>query len=197
MPRPSKADVFKRGISLLRILLRQVALEPEDYKIYNELIKAIETQAGIAKLDFKFNHQGAEYTTTPMSLNTLKHYSNLYIEGGYQGLDKLRTTAALSLSRATQAASAPTKRTKAALEEKNISLSEKLDAHKKINLTLLHGLSQAIDTINSVRDGDAFKVREKRAKDGIETLRAMVAMNPPPFDEIQRNPVTNIDDYRK
>ena len=51
---------------------------------------------------------------------------------------------------------------------------------------MVQTLSDVVKDIKSIANIDSATVRDKRSKDAIKRLVAMVAINPPPFDELNK-----------
>ncbi len=51
---------------------------------------------------------------------------------------------------------------------------------------MLQDLAVALNSIKSVRDAPNVLVRNKRAEDALAKLKAIVSLNPPPFDRLTK-----------
>lgn len=79
----------KKNFLLSRVaLLKEVMEHPEKFSENSEVLLALKSQGGLAKLSI------AESFIYPMSLNTLKAKSNELLPGGFKEIDNLRLKAA-------------------------------------------------------------------------------------------------------
>jgi uncharacterized protein YegP (UPF0339 family) len=132
-----------------------------------------------------------------MSLNTLKLYANNVLDRGFEGFEALRIGAIDAINSYKERSQSANKRTKAGLIKMVAELEDELDKHRKINFILLQGIQSAISSINSIKNAPEKKVQDKRADDAMVKIRAIVAMNPPPFDTFQDQPkVADLTAYR-
>ena len=72
-------------------LLREIITSPFEFKDDEELMKALKSQAGIAK------YQNQERNITSCSLNTVKSISEALLERGFLSIDELRINAKLAV----------------------------------------------------------------------------------------------------
>ncbi|MBE94706.1 hypothetical protein [Marinobacter sp.] len=180
--------------SLIEII-RAIIKNPEDYSNDEILIDAIKSQSGIAKLQYRVAIRGREFHKNSMSLNTLKRYADQFLDEGFVALDKLRLEANQALVRYNSKPQKSHYQSKASLKFKIEELEKELDKHRSINFILLQAVNSSINSINSILAAPNDSVRGKRGKDGIERLRAILSLNPRPFDSNPQS-IVNIEDYK-
>ena len=202
----TRSSQVLEGIKALHALLLSVCKQPQQFNTDTELRAALKTQAGLSHLDRSIElSPGRSLTTFPMSLNTLKTYSNENLGGGFKELDDLRKAALLALEKAESREKHANKRSKSGLSRKIEQLELELEMQRQTNVLLLRALSESMHQFTSIRDATDEKIREKRTQDALQTLRAIVSMGMPPFNILPPQPdiskasleVANIADYRK
>lgn len=181
------------GVISLRDLLLDVASNPSNYADNEGLTASLKDQKRTAGLDVEFLVDGKARKTSPMSLNTLKNYSNEVLEGGFDQINTLRIGAVVAIDHHIEKDNEPNKRTKAGLLKKVSSLEEQLEAQRKINLILLQGISNSIHSIKNINSATKPEAKDKLCKDSIERLRAIVSLNAPPYNNIESNNVVNFN----
>lgn len=200
-----------KSLQALRDLLHLVVRQPARFAENTELLKALNSQGGVASLELSFEDDGETKTKERMSVNTLKAHSENVFERGFEGLDALRKGASDAIQTFNARKTSSNKRTKIGLAKRTEELEAQLEHHQKINMVLLQGLSIAISELRTIRQSVKPAVLEKRAKDAVETLLALLSINPPPFDGPSPNPlpmieegatethgkVADMEDYRK
>ena len=175
------------SVLALRNLLRSIVSEPVLYVDNDYLIDSLKSQGKTASLDFSFTFEGEDFVVTPVSLNTLKTYSENLFENGFGGINELRIRASEAISNFKCKAAAPSKRTKEGLKITVNELEDKLEDHRRINYILLQALSSSIFAIKGIKGATSKIIREKRCDEALERLRAIVSMNPPPYDQLFDN----------
>lgn len=186
-----------KATNALRELLRLIVSEPKAYAGNDELLTALKSQGRTALLEIEFTNENGTHTTSPMSLNTLKHYADELFDRGFDGLNDLRMSALNAILAFRERSKGSNKRTKEGLRKSVEELEYTLEEHRKINFILLQGLSEALGSIKSVRDAPDTKIRQNRANDALAKLRAIVSLNPPPFDQLtEASSVVDLDSYR-
>lgn len=195
----------------LRDLLLLIIRQPAPFAENDMLKKALKSQAGIAALEISFEDDGQVKQKERLSVNTLKSHSANVFEQGFEGLDALRIAALDKIEEFNERLNASNKRTKVGLSQRTLELEEQLQYQQRINMVLLQGISHAIGTLRTIRHDVKPLLLEKRAKDQIDALLALLTINPPPFnapsfdtraqvndvqDDIKGN-VAELDDYRK
>ncbi|BDX19229.1 hypothetical protein MFKK_20390 [Halopseudomonas aestusnigri] len=193
------------GIKALHALLTLVCQKPFQFKNDQELRTSLKSQSSLAKIHRKFELEtGEKLATHPMSLNTLKTHSNAVLNGGFKILDDLRISATSALDRADKREKYTNKRTKSGLNRRVQQLEQELEMQRQTNMLLLRSISESIHQFTSIQDASDEKIRKKRTQDALQTIRAILSMNLPPFNVIPviaeptkgKLVVTNIDDYR-
>ncbi|WP_371925830.1 hypothetical protein [Pseudomonas sp. PB101] len=173
------------AVKILQDLLILVAKRPQHFSSDTNLRLALKSQGGLASINIVYvSETGVDIQTTPMSLNTLKTYSNDVLNNGFKGLNSLRIKALEALEIAEKRNTQINKRTKSGLTRKVEQLEFELEMHRRTNYILLQALSTAIIQLSSVEDAPNELVRTKRIRDTQGLLRAIVGMNNPPFNEI-------------
>ncbi len=196
----SDPRVFKNTESVLalRNLLRSIVSDPELYVDNDYLIGSLKSQGKTANLNFSFTFDGERFVVTPVSLNTLKAYSQNLFENGFEGINELRIRALEAISNFKSKAAAPSKRTKEGLKITVNELEDKLEAHRRINYILLQALSSSIFAIKGIKSATSKSIREKRCDEAIGRLRAIVSMNPPPYDQLfDDNTIVDFNKYHE
>ena len=200
-----------KSLQALRDLLQLVVRQPARFAENAELLKALNSQGGVASLELSFEDNGETKTKERMSVNTLKAHAENVFERGFEGFDALRKGALNAIQTFNARQTSSNKRTKVGLSKRTEELEAQLEHHQKINMVLLQGLSIAISEFRTIRQNVKPIVLEKRAKDAVDTLLALLSINPPPFDGPSSNPlstgeagateahgkVADIEDYRK
>jgi len=75
-------------------------------------------------------------------------------------------------------------------------LEEDLEKHRSTNFLLLQTIASAMAAINGVRDASTKELREKRAREGLDRIRAIVSLNPYPFDQVNPSTVVSLKDFK-
>ncbi|MBD9504601.1 hypothetical protein IB256_27735 [Pseudomonas sp. PDM17] len=186
MTKTSSSETADLGNTVRRLyeLLRDIAINPRRHIEDNKIREALKRQSALAELDHFWIADGVEVSTTPMSLNTLKHYCDLHIDGGFKKFDSLRKDALEALTVAKTRSNTSNKRTFKGINLRVIELEETIDKTRKANFILLQALSQSISAINSIRSASTKQIQDKRADEYIKTVRAIVSLNSAPYDVI-------------
>jgi len=194
---PKSATIRSGDVRTLTELLRAICRSPASFTNSTKIKNALHSQGGLASLEFHFEDNGINKCTRPMSLNTLKSYANTELERGFQGLNDLRIASADAIQAYEKRSTGSNKRTKAGLTIRVSELEYESEALKKANLILLQALSSAMADINNIRDTADHSLREKRANDALQTMRAIVSLNPPPLDLLSATAsIVTLADYR-
>jgi len=209
----SNVSFTKNANSLLalRDLLLLIIRQPATFAENDVLKKALKSQNGIAAFEISFEDDGQIKQKERMSVNTLKSHSANVFEQGFEGLDSLRIAALEKIEEFKERLSASNKRTKQGLTHRTAELQEQLQNQQRINMVLLQGISNAISTLRTIRQDVKPLLMEKRAKDQVDALLALLTINPAPhntpsFDtRVQisdaqpdsKGNVADLDDYRK
>ncbi|MNZ90361.1 hypothetical protein D3C78_1093200 [compost metagenome] len=196
----------KLGVRALHILLVDAIKRPLQHCDDGELLTALKSQGGMAKLKRSVTtEQGEVIETRPMSLNTLKTYAEAHFAGGFKTLNDLRLKAADALQLAVKREERANKRTRSGLTLKVTQLEHELELHRQANLLLTRALSECIGQFVNIRDASNDQLRKKFTQDATDTLYAILSLAMPPFSVIEpphiaplpSADVTNISDYRK
>lgn len=194
---PKSVAIRSSDVLTLTDLLRAICGDPAPFTNSTPIKTALHSQGGLASLEFNFEVNGINKCTRPMSLNTLKSYANAELERGFQGLNDLRIAAAEAIQTYEKRNTRSNKRTKVGLTIRVSELEQELEATKKANFILLQALSVALTDINNIRDTADPSLREKRANDALQTMRAIVSLNPPPLDLLSATAsIVTLADYR-
>lgn len=178
-----------------RTILRSIASSPEQYVEDDNIKKAIKSQGGLAKLKYEGQIDDKTISKDPMSLNTLKTYSDELFEGGFEGLNHLRLKAIEAMEEYAQRSIRPNSQSRAGLKAKIHELEDELEKHRSVNFILLQAISSGMSTIRSMQDAPDEAVRELRSKEGLERIRAIASLNPYPFDKPSPS-VISLKDYK-
>jgi len=209
----SNVSFTKNANSLLalRDLLQLVIRQPAPFAENEALKKALKSQGGIATFEITFEDDGQVKHKERMSVNTLKSHSANVFEQGFEGLDALRIAALEKIEAFKERLNASNKRTKQGLSQRTAELQEQLQNQQRVNMVLLQGISHAISTLRTIRQDVKPVLMEKRAKDQVDALLALLTINPAPYSapsfdtraqaadtppDIKGN-VADLDDYRK
>ncbi|WP_122282634.1 hypothetical protein [Pseudomonas syringae group genomosp. 3] len=186
---------------VLQALLRAIIRQPAIFSGNVEVLNALKSQGGIAKLELSFNDNGLNTTKNRTSTNTLKTHSDRFLDGGFKGIDELRKHALIAIDTYNNRLKLPNKRTQAGLSRYVQELESQLDNHQRANFLLLQGLGLAVSQLRNIRSNIDPELLEHRAKELIKTLTSLVTINPPPFDTIpeprETSNTINMSDYRK
>jgi len=176
-------------------ILTTICNSPEKYADDVDLIKAIKSQGGLAKLEYEAQVQGERIHKLPMSLNTLKSYSDDIYEEGFEGLNHVRLKAVEALETYIHRSIKPDSQSRAGLKSKIHELEDELEKHRSVNFILLQAINSAMDSIISVQKAPNDSVRELRATEGLARIRAVASLNPHPFDKTQSS-IVSLKDYK-
>lgn len=84
----------QRSILATEALLLEIIKSPEEFKNNNYLVKALKSQGGLAKYENAERHIGS------FAINTVKSLSELLLDDGFAGLDRLRINARNAIEKA-------------------------------------------------------------------------------------------------
>jgi hypothetical protein len=84
----------QRTILATEALLQEIIKSPDGFKNNDVLTKALKSQGGLAK------YEDAEQHIDTISINTVKSLSELLLDKGFEGFDKLRTNARDAIEKA-------------------------------------------------------------------------------------------------
>lgn len=164
------------SIRALSELLRSIIQSPAEFANDGSLKEALKSQGNLAK------YERTSDSIVPSSINTLKKWSEEYLDGGWNGLDHLRKNAAEALLRHAQKQQKSNKTTKDGLRQRADELEESLNELRKVNLGLLSIIGTLCADIGNVANLKEAKDRNDLASESIGRLRATIALNDPPFD---------------
>jgi hypothetical protein len=77
----------QRTILATEALLQEIIKSPDEFKNNDGLVKALKSQGGLAKYEDADRHIGA------VAINTVKSLSELLLDDGFDGFDRLRINA--------------------------------------------------------------------------------------------------------
>ncbi|WP_110946387.1 hypothetical protein [Pseudomonas bohemica] len=189
----------------LHVLLVEAIRKPQHHRSDQELRNALKSQGGIAKLERTVtDERGEAFQLFPMSLNTLKTYSEGHLPGGFGALNNLRLKALEALEIAEKRGERSNKRTRSGLALKVAELGNELELHRQTNMLLLRALAECHEWFFNIRDASTALQREKDAQDAVDVVRAVLSLAMPPFNTLHvieapapSVDVANIADYRK
>jgi hypothetical protein len=184
-------DIFQsrqtQSIENLKILLELIITSPQKYKDSHQIINSLKSQGATASLEFDFEANGKRLSLTPMSLNSLKRYANEHYTEGFRGIDKLRVKAHDSLISAKDKAVRSNKRTKSGMLLRIEELENTLQRTQQANFILLQAISQSMQSITSINEASSGMIRNKRAQEALQAIRAIVSICPEPFNTTPEN----------
>jgi len=183
------------GVIALKDFLTDVSANPVGYAENKDLLSDLKDQRRTAGLNVEFFVKNNYRRTTPMSLNTLKNYSNEIFDDGFEMINKLRINALDAINLFLVKENAPNKRTKTGLQKKVSELEHLLEEHRKSNLVLLQGVASALQSLRNIMSASKIEAKDKLCSDSIERLKAIVSINPTPYDNIDNN-IVNINPLR-
>lgn len=128
-------------------LLKKVITEPDNFKSNNVLIKALNSQGGIAK------YENEEEEITSCSLNTLKTTSEALLERGFLELNELRLNAKYAIEGAIEGNKA-NKQTKTGLTNTVNKLKDELDIATRSNFLLTTIISDLRSKLKQLAEND-------------------------------------------
>ena len=170
-------------------LLNEAIKKPSRFINDLNFKKALASQSGIAKLEGVWECRTYSISKESMTLNTLKkHAKKLFGEGledGWDIINELRIDAKDLIESELNKEKKPIKSTKTGLQAIVKENEDSLAKQKAVNFILLQALSEAIYTIKTVSETTNKALREERALIGLEKLRAIVALNQPPYDKVK------------
>lgn len=180
----------------VREIMLLITRHPEQFCEDESLQKALKSQGGIAKLEYEATVGQKVVQKSPMSLNTLKHYADELFDEGFEGLNNLRLKAREAIQTHIHRARRPDSRSRTGLQFKVKELEEELEKQRSANFILLQAINSAMGSIKGVRDASDADIRGKRAKDGLDRIRAIASLNPHPFDEVPQSNVVSLTDFK-
>lgn len=187
MKRPDKrVERNTQSVIFLKNMLKDVCQNPSDYVNDLYLTKSLKSQGAITKYT---NEDKCIYGS---SLNTVKRISDDCIEGGFQALDKLRSTAYDSIIQKKEKENDSNKTTKIGLVKRVNELEQELLLLRKINYSLLQCIARVSNAMQSIAQVSDEKARNIKTKQTLMALASQVSLNPPPFNEITKEDSTNI-----
>ncbi|HCE4734497.1 TPA: hypothetical protein NGU80_003624 [Vibrio parahaemolyticus] len=127
--------------------LKKVITEPDNFKSDDVLIKALNSQGGIAK------YENEEKEITSCSLNTLKTASEVLLERGFLELNDLRLNAKSAIEAAIEGNKA-NKKTKIGLTHKVNELEAELDITTRSNFLLTTIISDLRSKLKQLAEND-------------------------------------------
>lgn len=180
----------------IRKILLAIIQTPSQFCEDEDLQKSLKSQGGIAKLEYETVIDQKNVHKTSMSLNTLKRYADELFDRGFEDLDQLRIKALEAAQTHLDRERRPDSRSRVGLQLKVKELEEDLEKHRSTNFLLLQTISSAMAAINGVRDASTKELREKRAREGLDRIRAIVSLNPYPFDQVNPSTVVSLKDFK-
>tara|TARA_B100002003_G_C14157587_1_gene557825 strand:+ start:4546 stop:5139 length:594 start_codon:yes stop_codon:yes gene_type:complete len=180
----------------IRKILLAIIQAPGQFCEDEDLQKSLKSQGGIAKLEYEVTIDQEDFHKASMSLNTLKGYAEDLFDRGFEDLDQLRIKAREAIQMHLDRERRPDSRSRHGLLLKVQELEEELEKHRSTNFLLLQAVSSAMAAIKGVRDASNEEIREKRAKDGIDRIRAIASLNPHPFDQVKPSTVVSLKDFQ-
>jgi hypothetical protein len=183
------------GVIALKDFLNDVSEYPGTYADNKDLLSDLKDQRRTASLDIEFFVDSKSRRTSPMSINTLKKYSNELFDSGFDFIDKLRINALDAINHYLEKEKAPNKRTKAGLQKKVSELEHLLEEHRKVNLILLQGVANALQSFKNIMSTSKIEAKDKLCSDSAERVRAIISINPAPYNCGDDN-VVNINPFR-
>jgi len=188
----------KKTVEVLCQFLNSIIDTPELYASEPDVVHALKSQGRTCGFEYEFEVNSETNRTSALSLNTLKEYCEVELEGGFSEFEILRLGAlkAIEDSRSEKVVR-PNKRTKSGLELLVTELEGELLKQRQANIILLQSVSSAMSGIRSVRDASSEAIRRKRADDSLNTLRAVVSLSPVGFSSAdEKQNVLEFSDYR-
>tara|TARA_R110002049_G_scaffold278939_2_gene457778 strand:+ start:846 stop:1439 length:594 start_codon:yes stop_codon:yes gene_type:complete len=179
-----------------RKILLAIIKTPDQFCEDEDLQKSLNSQGGIAKLEYETVIDQKDVQKSSMSLNTLKRYADELFDRGFEDLDHLRIKALEALQTHLDRERRPDSRSRVGLQLKVKELEEELEKHRSTNFLLLQAISSAMAAINGVRGASTEELREKRARDGLDRIRAIASLNPHPFDQVKPSTVVSLKDFK-
>lgn len=202
MTNPPDQHQNARSTLITAELLRLICRNPNHFAKNETILKALNSQGALAKLEFSFEVSGARKLKLPMSINTLKSQADTQLTGGFKELDTLRQAAKTATHKATNSEEIQkSKRTKSGLSKLTNELEEQLYKQRRTNMILLQGLNLAIHELRNIRSNLDPALLEKRASDAAQALTALLRL--PSEQPLQPTPlsgdgrVTRLEEYRK
>ncbi|MAK48703.1 hypothetical protein [Marinobacter sp.] len=180
----------------IRKILLAIIQTPSQFCEDEDLQKSLKSQGGIAKLEYETVIDQKNVHKTSMSLNTLKRYADELFDRGFEDLDQLRIKALEAAQTHLDRERRPDSRSRVGLQLKVKELEEDLEKHRSTNFLLLQTIASAMAAINGVRDASTKELREKRAREGLDRIRAIVSLNPYPFDQVNPSTVVSLKDFK-
>jgi|TARA_R110001592_G_scaffold215463_1_gene468812 DNA-binding protein H-NS len=191
----SRAQKSIDGVIALKDFLNDVSANPGIYSDNKELMSDLKDQRRTASLDIEFFVDNKSRRTSPMSINTLKKYANEIFDSGFELINKLRINALDAINHYLEKEKAPNKRTKAGLQKKVSELEQLLEEHRKVNLILLQSVASALQSFKNIMSTKKIEAKDKLCSDSAERLRAIISINPAPYNYVYDN-VVNISPFR-
>ena len=87
-------ETNQKTILATEVLLLEIIKSPDEFKNNDGLVKALKSQGGLAKYEDDERHIGT------VSINTVKSLSELLLDDGFEGFDRLRINARDAIEKA-------------------------------------------------------------------------------------------------
>ena len=176
-------DAIIAKVKLLHVILDKPKLFINDTTIRS----ALKSQGALAGLTYTFSAEDATWTTTPISLTTLKSKIFSATDSiSFENLNRMRTGALEALVAAEERSTAPPPQTKLRLKENNESLEKALEIHKENNFHLLQALLFAKSALESLNNVQNEKARDRLIRESSKTIANILSLNSYPFNQLER-----------
>lgn len=171
-----------------KVRLIQLVLDnPRDFTNNKTVKDALKSQGALAALTHTFEADDRSWTTTNISLTTLKSKILVSTDDiSFESLDRMRTGAFEKLVEAINRSVTPDKETKTGLREEIISLEKSLEIQRENNFHLLQALLFSKTSLESIANLQNEKARDKRTREAVQTIANILSLNSYPFNQLDR-----------
>lgn len=173
------SQTIQNSISSLGTLLNTILKHPEQYAENHYIRKSLNSQRGMASIDYDSNMDDIIIKIRPMSLTSLKSKISIYNQNmSFELLNSLRLEACEAIDRAKLRDKTQKKPTKTGLQEQIKSLQADLELQREANFHLLQALSLAMSSIDNIQNEPNQKLRNKFGKDATDSILKILTLKP-------------------
>jgi hypothetical protein len=186
-PLKNKSHQVMESIRAKVRLIQCVLDNPEAFANNKSIKTSLKSQGALAQLTYTFEADNREWTSTSISLTTLK--SKIYPstqDVSFENLNRMRIGAYEKLDETERIATATDKDTKTGFREKIASLEKSLELQRENNFHLLQALLFSKSSLESIGNLKNEKAREKRVREAGQTIANILSLNTYPFNQLQQ-----------
>jgi hypothetical protein len=186
-PLKNKSHQVLESIRAKVRLVKCILENPAAFANNNSIKNSVKSQSALAQLTYAFEADNREWTSTRISLTTLK--SKIYPatdDLSFENLDRMRIGAYEALDETEKIAITADKDTRVGLRKKIASLEKALELQRENNFHLLQALLFSKSSIESIGNLKNEKAREKRVREAGQTIANILSLNSYPFNQLEQ-----------